>query len=187
MKSKKKTNFEISIGGKPYKKRKISSYTKKNKYFRTRRRRRTRNTLRSRSTMTGETSDHLRDGYIGIVWRKIIRPIWHKAYNIITSWPTLIIILFMFFFLIRKGRANKLERVSKELRDAAVSGSKLQLLSGKIYFSFRKTIKLVTSFFSKQFSVKAHKAEDFLKSMVTGGTLFSELGFYMNHNWTFML
>ena len=25
---------------------------------------------------------------------------------------------------------------------------------------------------------KAHKAEDFLKNMVTGGTLFSELGFY---------
>ena len=60
----------------------------------------------------------------------------------------------------------------------AMSSYLARLLSGKIYFGFRKMIKLVTSFFSKQFSVKAHKAEDFLKSMVTGGTLFSELGFY---------
>jgi len=60
----------------------------------------------------------------------------------------------------------------------AMSSYLARLLSGKIYFGFRKVIKLVTSFFSKQFSVKAHKAEDFLKSMVTGGTLFSELGFY---------
>jgi len=60
----------------------------------------------------------------------------------------------------------------------AMSSYLARLLSGKIYFGFRKVIKLITSFFSKQFSVKAHKAEDFLKSMVTGGTLFSELGFY---------
>ena len=60
----------------------------------------------------------------------------------------------------------------------AMSSYLARLLSGKIYFGLRKLIKLVTSFFSKQFSVKAHKAEDFLKSMVTGGTLFSELGFY---------
>ena len=60
----------------------------------------------------------------------------------------------------------------------AMSSYLARLLSGKIYFGFRKVIKLVTSFFSKQFSAKAHKAEDFLKSMVTGGTLFSELGFY---------
>jgi 1-deoxy-D-xylulose-5-phosphate synthase len=60
----------------------------------------------------------------------------------------------------------------------AMSSYLARLLSGKIYFGFRKVIKSITSFFSKQFSVKAHKAEDFLKSMVTGGTLFSELGFY---------
>jgi len=60
----------------------------------------------------------------------------------------------------------------------AMSSYLARLLSGKIYFGFRKVIKLITSFFSKQFSAKAHKAEDFLKSMVTGGTLFSELGFY---------
>ena len=60
----------------------------------------------------------------------------------------------------------------------AMSSYLARLLSGKIYFGFRKVIKLITSFFSKKFSVKAQKAEDFLKSMVTGGTLFSELGFY---------
>ena len=60
----------------------------------------------------------------------------------------------------------------------AMSSYLARLLSGKIYFGFRKVIKLITSFFSKKFSVKAHKAEDFLKNMVTGGTLFSEFGFY---------
>ena len=60
----------------------------------------------------------------------------------------------------------------------AMSSYLARLLSGKIYFGFRKVIKLITSFFSKKFSVKTQKAEDFLKSMVTGGTLFSELGFY---------
>ena len=53
-----------------------------------------------------------------------------------------------------------------------------KLLSGKIYFNFRKMIKLIISAFSKRFSAKAGKAEDFLRSMVTGGTLFSQLGFY---------
>ena len=60
----------------------------------------------------------------------------------------------------------------------AMSSYLARLLSGKIYFGFRKIIKLVTSAFSKRFSDKAQKAEDFLKGMVTGGTLFSELGFY---------
>ena len=48
----------------------------------------------------------------------------------------------------------------------------------KIYFSFRETIKLITSAFSKRFSQKAGKAEDILRGIVSGGTLFSELGFY---------
>ena len=34
------------------------------------------------------------------------------------------------------------------------------------------------SSFSKRFSDKAGKAEDFLSSAVTGGTLFNSLGFY---------
>ena len=53
-----------------------------------------------------------------------------------------------------------------------------KILSGKIYFSFRETIKLIISAFSKRFSKKAGKAEDFLRSVVTGGTLFNSMGFY---------
>ena len=53
-----------------------------------------------------------------------------------------------------------------------------KILSGKTYFSLRETIKLITSAFSKRFSNKAAKAEDFLRSAVTGGTLFNSLGFY---------
>ncbi len=53
-----------------------------------------------------------------------------------------------------------------------------KILSGKLYFSLRETIKLIISSFSKRFSRKAGKAEDFLRSAVTGGTLFSSMGFY---------
>ena len=53
-----------------------------------------------------------------------------------------------------------------------------KILSGKIYFSLRETIKLIISAFSKRFSKKAGKAEDFLRSAVTGGTLFNSMGFY---------
>ena len=53
-----------------------------------------------------------------------------------------------------------------------------KLLSGKLYFSLRETFKLIISAFSKRFSAKAGKAEDFLRSAVTGGTLFSSLGFF---------
>ncbi len=53
-----------------------------------------------------------------------------------------------------------------------------KILSGKIYFSFRETVKLIISAFSKRFSSKAGKAEDFLRSAVTGGTLFNSMGFY---------
>jgi len=53
-----------------------------------------------------------------------------------------------------------------------------KILSGKIYFSFRETVKLIISAFSKRFSKGAGKAEDFLRSAITGGTLFSSMGFY---------
>ncbi len=53
-----------------------------------------------------------------------------------------------------------------------------KLLSGKLYFSLREISKLIISIFSKKFSVKAGKAEDFLRTAVTGGTLFNSLGFY---------
>ncbi|MBC8296288.1 MAG: 1-deoxy-D-xylulose-5-phosphate synthase [Pelagibacterales bacterium] len=53
-----------------------------------------------------------------------------------------------------------------------------KILSGKLYFSLREISKLIISIFSKKFSVKAGKAEDFLRTAVTGGTLFNSLGFY---------
>ena len=60
----------------------------------------------------------------------------------------------------------------------AMSKYLAKLLSGKLYFSLRETIKMVISAFSKRFSQKAGKAEDMLRNIVTGGTLFNELGFY---------
>ncbi len=53
-----------------------------------------------------------------------------------------------------------------------------KLFTGKMYFSFRETVKLIISSFSKRFSKKAGQAEDFFRSAVTGGTLFNSLGFY---------
>jgi len=53
-----------------------------------------------------------------------------------------------------------------------------KLFSGKVYFSLREISKLIISFFSKRFSDRAGKAEDFLRSAVTGGTLFNSLGFH---------
>ena len=60
----------------------------------------------------------------------------------------------------------------------AMSKYLARLLSGKIYFSLRKTIKVILSAFSKKFLKTAGKAEDMLRNVVTGGTLFNELGFY---------
>ncbi len=60
----------------------------------------------------------------------------------------------------------------------AMSKYLARLLSGKIYFSLRETIKLILSAFSKRFSKSAGKAEDMFRSIVTGGTLFNQLGFY---------
>ena len=53
-----------------------------------------------------------------------------------------------------------------------------KILSGKLYFSFRETVKLIISSFSKRFSKKAGEAEYFLRSAFTGGTLFNSMGFY---------
>ena len=47
-----------------------------------------------------------------------------------------------------------------------------------MYFNLRWTIKLIISALSKKFSKKAGQAEDFVRSVVTGGTLFNSLGFY---------
>ena len=60
----------------------------------------------------------------------------------------------------------------------AMSSYLARLLSGKTYFSFREAIKYITSIFSKRFKDKAGKAEEFIRDIVSGGTLFNELGFY---------
>jgi len=60
----------------------------------------------------------------------------------------------------------------------AMSSYLARLLSGKTYFSFRETVKFITSIFSKKFKDKAGKAEVFIRDIVSGGTLFNELGFY---------
>ena len=60
----------------------------------------------------------------------------------------------------------------------AMSSYLARLLSGKTYFSFREIIKFITSAFSKRFKDKAGKAEEFIRDIVAGGTLFNELGFY---------
>ena len=60
----------------------------------------------------------------------------------------------------------------------AMSSYLARLLSGKTYFSLRETVKLITSAFSKRFKDKAGKAEVLMRDIVSGGTLFNELGFY---------
>lgn len=60
----------------------------------------------------------------------------------------------------------------------AMSSYLARLLSGKTYFGFRETIKSIISVFSKRFRDKAGKAEEFIRDIVSGGTLFNELGFY---------
>jgi len=60
----------------------------------------------------------------------------------------------------------------------AMSSYLARLLSGKTYFGFRETVKSITSVFSKKIKDKAGKAEEFIRDIVSGGTLFNELGFY---------
>tara|TARA_B110000196_G_scaffold313113_2_gene319307 strand:+ start:466 stop:2379 length:1914 start_codon:yes stop_codon:yes gene_type:complete len=52
-----------------------------------------------------------------------------------------------------------------------------KLLTAKIYFSLREVLKFIISTFSKKFSAKAGRAEDFFRAAVTGGTFFNSLGF----------
>jgi len=60
----------------------------------------------------------------------------------------------------------------------AMSSYLARLMSGKTYFGFRNTAKSIISIFSKRFRDKAGKAEEFIRDIVSGGTLFNELGFY---------
>jgi 1-deoxy-D-xylulose-5-phosphate synthase len=53
-----------------------------------------------------------------------------------------------------------------------------KLVSGGAYRSFRKFGKSVAGHLPKPMAKAAKKAEEFARGMVTGGTLFEELGFY---------
>lgn len=53
-----------------------------------------------------------------------------------------------------------------------------KLVSGGGYQSLRKAGKQMASVFPKPIQTAAKKAEEFTRGMVTGGTLFEELGFY---------
>ena len=53
-----------------------------------------------------------------------------------------------------------------------------KLLSSKSYTNLRLIIKKLAKYFPKPFAKSLHKAEEFSKGFVAGGTLFEELGFF---------
>ena len=60
----------------------------------------------------------------------------------------------------------------------AMSNYLTKLLSSKQYTNVRTLLKKISSKLSNSVSKTLYKAEEFSKSLVTGGTLFEELGFY---------
>lgn len=60
----------------------------------------------------------------------------------------------------------------------AMSAYLSRLLSSKPYISLRQAMKQIASHFPKPLEEAARKAEEYTRGMVTGGTLFEELGFY---------
>jgi 1-deoxy-D-xylulose-5-phosphate synthase len=60
----------------------------------------------------------------------------------------------------------------------AMSAYLSRLLSSKSYLSIREAMKQIASHFPKPLKTAARKAEEYTRGMVTGGTLFEELGFY---------
>ena len=53
-----------------------------------------------------------------------------------------------------------------------------KLLSSNSYSSIRSIVKKVSEKFPKQFSKVLYRAEEFSKGLISGGTLFEEMGFY---------
>jgi 1-deoxy-D-xylulose-5-phosphate synthase len=53
-----------------------------------------------------------------------------------------------------------------------------RLISGKPYLSIREVGKKLAERFPRQLSKMAQRAEEFARGMLTGGTMFEELGFY---------
>lgn len=60
----------------------------------------------------------------------------------------------------------------------AMSGYLSRLLSSRSYHSLRKMAKDVASHLPKRLETAARRVEEFARGMVTGGTLFEELGFF---------
>ena len=60
----------------------------------------------------------------------------------------------------------------------AMSAYLSRILSSNSYLSIRKLMKQATHYLPKTFENVARKAEEYTRGMVTGGTLFEELGFY---------
>jgi len=60
----------------------------------------------------------------------------------------------------------------------ALSAHLSQLISSKPYSSMRELAKQIAQHLPKPMEETARKAEEFARGMVTGGTLFEELGFY---------
>ena len=60
----------------------------------------------------------------------------------------------------------------------AMSAYLSRLLSSKPYLSLRGVAKKMVSRFPRQMEAAARRAEEYARGMVTGGTLFEELGFY---------
>ena len=60
----------------------------------------------------------------------------------------------------------------------AMSAYLSRLLSGKTFQSARSLAKHMAKKFPKSFQNMAAKAEEYMRGMVTGGTLFEELGFF---------
>jgi 1-deoxy-D-xylulose-5-phosphate synthase len=60
----------------------------------------------------------------------------------------------------------------------AMSAYLSQLLSSRPYRNLRDLAKQIAQHFPKPFETTARRAEEYARGMVTGGTLFEELGFY---------
>ncbi|SVD39528.1 uncharacterized protein METZ01_LOCUS392382, partial [marine metagenome] len=60
----------------------------------------------------------------------------------------------------------------------AMSAYLTKLLSSRSYSSIRSIIKKISNKFPQSFKKTLHRAEEFTKGFVSGGTLFEELGFF---------
>ncbi len=60
----------------------------------------------------------------------------------------------------------------------AMSAYLSRLLSSKSYLNIRQSLKQIAAYFPKPLEIAAKRAEEYTRGMVTGGTLFEELGLY---------